>query len=83
MFHGIKFAICSGKICHILGYTHLPSVFSFLISQRLGKLFWLLLLWVTRWLGLEEWGGFSTSWGLVWCERRISGLAFLTTVSFA
>lgn len=83
MFHGIKFAICSGKRCPVLGYTHLPFVVSFLISQRLGKLFWLLLLWVMRWLGLGEWGGFGMSWGLLWWEKRSSGLAFHTMASLA
>lgn len=63
MFLGIKFAICFGKRCHILGYAHLPFVVSFLTSQRLGKLLRLLLLWVTRWLGPGEWGGFGTLWG--------------------
>lgn len=75
-FHGIKFAVCSEKRHHVLGCTHLPFVFLFVMGQNMGKLFWLLLLCFMRWLGLWKWDAFGLSRRLVWWERRSSVLAF-------
>lgn len=55
----------------------LPFPLPFPLCQNLGELFWLLLLWLMRWLGRGEWDAFGVSWGLIWWEMRSSGLAFL------